>query len=54
MKIGSTNACEHIRIYNIIMSVVKLLYAHVAATLVAILSDVLYKGSVTKTSKTNS
>ena len=31
------------------MSVVKLLQAHAAASLVAILSDVLYKRSVTKT-----
>jgi hypothetical protein len=35
------------------MNVVKLPHVHVAATAVAILREVLYKGSITKTSKTN-
>jgi hypothetical protein len=35
------------------MNVVKLSHVHFAATPVAILREVLYEGSTTKTSKTN-
>jgi hypothetical protein len=44
-----SNTYEHISIYYI----VKLPNVHVAATPITILREVLYKGSITNTSKTN-
>jgi hypothetical protein len=54
MKIKPTNAKKHLRApLHYIKNIVILLLVHVSTTFVAILREMLYKGYIAKTSRTN-